>query len=275
MERKQIQKRPMFWRWVIVLALSIGFGMEWLPPEGRSMVDGFGEKAINIEDGKFDLILEDIKAAATEAQGLGGELTLEKWEQAIDNASLTNYFPLTGDFKTDKAAREKMGLDEKAFEKHGTLSLEIPEDIPDSEKINLAETSRKAANRFVLGKLQSMAAGKVKLGLDLRGGTQFTVRIVSAGKQADSAKRKTGWNRRWRPSANESINSAYRSPSFKVLRTMTRIISLFKFQASQRRIVTGRVRPSKKLLNWNSALSMLVAARQSIVGRILFQAQIY
>ena len=35
MERKQIQKRPMFWRWVIVLALSIGFGMEWLPPEGR------------------------------------------------------------------------------------------------------------------------------------------------------------------------------------------------------------------------------------------------
>ena len=190
MERKQIQKRPMFWRWVIVLALSIGFGMEWLPPEGRSMVDGFGEKAINIEDGKFDLILEDIKAAATEAQGLGGELTLEKWEQAIDNASLTNYFPLTGDFKTDKAAREKMGLDEKAFEKHGTLSLEIPEDIPDSEKINLAETSRKAANRFVLGKLQSMAAGKVKLGLDLRGGTQFTVRIVSAGKQADSAKRK-------------------------------------------------------------------------------------
>lgn len=190
MERKQIQKRPMFWRWVIVLALSIGFGMEWLPPEGRSMVDVFEEKAINIEDGKFDLILEDIKAAATEAQGLGGELTLEKWEQAIDNASLTNYFPLTGDFKTDKAAREKMGLNEEAFKKHGSLSLEIPEDIPDSEKIDLAETSRKAANRFVLGKLQSMAAGKVKLGLDLRGGTQFTVRIVSAGKQADSAKRK-------------------------------------------------------------------------------------
>ena len=181
MERKQIQKRPMFWRWVLVLALSIGFGIQWLPPEGRPMVDVFEEKALDKDDGKFDLILANIKAA--EARGEGGELTLEKWEQAIGDASLTNYFPLTEDFKTDKAAREKMGLD-------GSLNLEIPDGIPDSEKIDLAETSRKAANRFVLGKLQSMAAGKVKLGLDLRGGTQFTVRIVSDDKQADSAKRK-------------------------------------------------------------------------------------
>lgn len=188
MERKQIQKRPMLWRWVIVLALSIGFGMEWLPPEGRPMVDVFEEKALDKDDGKFDLILANIKAA--EARGAGGELTLEKWEQAIGDASLTNYFPLTEGFKTDKAAREKMGLDEKAFQEYGSLNLEIPDGIPDSEKIALAETSRKSANRFVLGKLQSMAAGKVKLGLDLRGGTQFTVRIVSDDKQADSAKRK-------------------------------------------------------------------------------------
>ncbi|MFM1557331.1 MAG: hypothetical protein ACKJR1_12650, partial [Limisphaerales bacterium] len=152
------------------------------------MVDVFEEKALDKDDGKFDLILANIKAA--EALGAGGELTLEKWEQAIGDASLTNYFPLTEGFKTDKAAREKMGLDEKAFQEYGSLNLEIPDGIPDSEKIALAETSRKSANRFVLGKLQSMAAGKVKLGLDLRGGTQFTVRIVSDDKQADSAKRK-------------------------------------------------------------------------------------
>ncbi len=181
MERKQIQKRPMLWRWVIVLALSIGFGIQWLPPEGRPMVDVFEEKALDKDDGKFDLILASIKAA--EARGTGGELTLEKWEQAIGAASLTNYFPLIRGFKTDKAARDKMGLD-------GGLNLEVPDGIPASERNDLEETSRKAANRFVLGKLQAMAAGKVKLGLDLRGGTQFTVRIVSAGKQADSAKRK-------------------------------------------------------------------------------------
>ena len=70
MERKQIQKRPMLWRWVIVLALSIGFGMEWLPPEGRPMVDVFEEKALDKDDGKFDLILANIKAA--EARGAGG-----------------------------------------------------------------------------------------------------------------------------------------------------------------------------------------------------------
>ena len=188
MERKQIQKRPMFWRWVIVLALSIGFGIQWLPPEGRPMVDVFKEKALKKKDGKFDLILENIETA--EAGSPEGELTLEKWEQAIDDAVLTNYFPLIGDFETDKAAREKMGVDEEAFQERGSLNLDSADGIPASERNDLEEIFRKAANRFVLGKLQAMAAGKVKLGLDLRGGTQFTVRIVSAGKQADSAKRK-------------------------------------------------------------------------------------
>ena len=181
MERKQTHNRPMFWRWVIVLAVSIGFGIQWLPPEGRPMVDVFDEKAINKDDGRFDLILKGVKAA--EVEDAGSELTLEKWEKAIGAASLTNYFPLIGDFKTDKLARDKMGLDEN-------LNLEISDRVPDSEKIGLAETSRKAANRFVLGKLQSMAAGKVKLGLDLRGGTQFTVRIVNTGERASSDKRK-------------------------------------------------------------------------------------
>ena len=180
MERKQTSGRPIFWRLLIVLAISIGFGIQWLPPEGRPMVDVFEEKASNTDDGKFDLILKNIRA---KANGAEGELTLENWEQAIGASSLTNYFPLKGDFKTDNAAREKMGL-------NANLNLEFSQGTTAGEITELQETSRRAANRFVLGKLQSMAAGKVKLGLDLRGGTQFTVRIVNTGERASSDKRK-------------------------------------------------------------------------------------
>ena len=145
------------------------------------MVVVFEEKATEKDDGKFDLILNHLKAMNEAADG--GELTLEKWEQAIGTASLTNYFPLKGEFKTDKPAREKMGL-------NASLDYDIPQRATAGEQAELIEASRKAANRFVLGKLQSMAAGKVKLGLDLRGGTQFTVRIVSTGARADPDKRK-------------------------------------------------------------------------------------
>jgi SecD/SecF fusion protein len=183
MERNQTQNRPMLWRWFIVLSLSIGFGIQWLPTGGQDMLEVFNSLADSTEKKSSEFKEVLAKVIVLQKQAKGGELTLEKWEEAIGPASLTNYFSLKDEFKIDKAAREKMGL-------NADLGPDISQGATQAEQIEIIETTRKASNRFILGKLQSIAAGKVKLGLDLRGGTQFTVRIVSAGAKVDANKRK-------------------------------------------------------------------------------------
>lgn len=85
-----------------------------------------------------------------------------------------------------KEAREKS--ESGAMTPYGALLESMDADqslttyFPDLEK--LADQSREP-NRAVLNKLQERAAGKIKLGLDLQGGTEFRVRLDTTQVEAD------------------------------------------------------------------------------------------
>ena len=83
----------------------------------------------------------------------GDELSKDTWMDAVGEADLRELFPA----KTNSLQTE-LNLDKSAWE------------APDEEQ-------KTKINRAILSRIQKASQGKVKLGLDLKGGTQFVVQV--------------------------------------------------------------------------------------------------
>ena len=145
-----MKKTPFFGRMILVAILALWTFFEWSPPKGISLVDAFEKGAANV--GGKELIV----AALRDAESKGNEddeLSLKTWMDAVDEINLIDLFPS----KTNGLQAE-LKLDNEAWE---------------SPNVN----QRTNINRAILARLQKDSSGKVKLGLDLKGGTQFVVQV--------------------------------------------------------------------------------------------------
>ena len=143
-----MQKQPVIGRLLLVLVLALWTLSEWYPPQGTDMVDAFDQGAT----GQKEQIVAQLRDAASKVNE-GDELPLDKWMNAIGDADLRELFPA----KTNNLQAE-LNLDTSAWE------------AP-------SEDNRSNINRAILSRIQKDSQGKVKLGLDLRGGTQFVVQV--------------------------------------------------------------------------------------------------
>lgn len=145
-----MQKQPTFGRFILVATLAVWTLSEWYPPEGKNMIDAFEEGA-NAK-GDATAIVADLREASKDLRE-GDELSLETWQKAVGDTDLRELFPRqTNDLPSE------LDLDEAAWT------------LPNEEQQALI-------NRAILARIQKESAGKVKLGLDLRGGTQFVVQV--------------------------------------------------------------------------------------------------
>ncbi len=120
----------------------------WYPPQGTDMVDAFDQGAT----GQKEQIVAKLRDAASKVNK-GDELSLDTWMNAVGDADLRELFPA----KTNSLQTE-LKLEKSAWE------------APDGDqKIKI--------NRAILSRIQKDSQGKVKLGLDLRGGTEFVVQV--------------------------------------------------------------------------------------------------
>ena len=143
-----MQKQPVIGRLLLVLVLALWTLSEWYPPQGTDMIDAFDQGAT----GQKEQIVAQLRDAASKVNE-GDELSLDKWMNAIGDADLRELFPA----KTNNLQAE-LNLDTSAWE------------AP-------SEANRSNINRAILSRIQKDSQGKVKLGLDLRGGTQFVVQV--------------------------------------------------------------------------------------------------
>ena len=143
-----MQKQPIFGRFMLVAILAVWTFFEWYPPQGKNVIDLFDQTAV----GNQELIVADLKEASAELRE-GENLTKTQWEAAIGDTDLRDLFPQ----HTNGMAGE-LGL---------TNSWAAPN-----------EEEQKQINSEILKEIQKDSTGKVKLGLDLSGGTQFVVQVM-------------------------------------------------------------------------------------------------
>ena len=130
--------------------------------QGQDLVDAFKVQASKEAD--TAALFDRLDRAKTTLKP-GTELTLNAWMEAIgESADLRNVFPNLL-FPKDNEAAKAAVLEEL---KLSTNAWSSPS--PTTEQ-------RSVINRAFLAKIQKEARGKVKLGLDLRGGTQFVVQV--------------------------------------------------------------------------------------------------
>ena len=202
-----MEKKPIFGRLILVVIIGLWAFFQWYPPQGKDLLDAFkvqaskkadtAEAAAKVAEALSKKITDDankeefekvkaaedaatMRTAATMAKKElvalfdrldrakadlkpGTELTLDAWKNAIgESTDLRNYFPNLLFPKDNEVAKARM-LEEL---KLSTNSWSSP---------NVEQQS--VINRAFLAKIQKEARGKVKLGLDLRGGTQFVVQV--------------------------------------------------------------------------------------------------
>ena len=143
-----MQKQPTFGRFMLVAILAVWTFFEWYPPQGKNVIDLFDQTAA----GNQELIVADLKEASAELRE-GENLTKTQWEAAIGDADLRDLFP-----QHTNGMAGKLGL---------TNSWAAPN-----------EEEQKQINSEILKEIQKDSTGKVKLGLDLSGGTQFVVQVM-------------------------------------------------------------------------------------------------
>ena len=143
-----MQKQPTFGRFALVAILAIWTLSEWYPPQGKNMVDEFDHTA----QGNQDSIVAELKEASNKLRE-GDELTLETWMTAVGDVDLREMFP----GQTNGIVKQ-IGIEKEAW-------------------VAPTEEQQRQINREILARIQKDSVGKVKLGLDLRGGTQFVVQV--------------------------------------------------------------------------------------------------
>ena len=143
-----MQKQPVIGRLLLVVILALWTTCEWYPPQGTDMVTAFDQGAT----GQKEQIVAQLKHAASKVNE-GDELPLDTWMDAIGEADLREMFPA----KTNSLQAD-LSLDKSGWE------------APDADQ-------QSKINRAILAHIQKDSQGKVKLGLDLRGGTQFVVQV--------------------------------------------------------------------------------------------------
>lgn len=122
--------RNHFWKLVLTVLLVVWAVYELYPPQGRSLVRVFRQRAVQ-KDAAFSNIVAQVEVLQKERpdREYGNLLS------AIGTNDLTRYFPF----------------------------------FPAKEELN--------PTSYILNRLQREAAGRVRLGLDLRGGTSFLVEM--------------------------------------------------------------------------------------------------
>ena len=143
-----MQKQPIIGRLLLVLVLVLWTLSEWYPPQGTNMIDAFDQGAT----GQKEQIVAKLRDAASKVNE-DDELSLDTWLDAVGDADLRELFPA----KTN-SLQSALKLDNPAWE------------APDAEQ-------KTKINRAILSRIQKASQGKVKLGLDLKGGTQFVVQV--------------------------------------------------------------------------------------------------
>jgi len=133
---------------LLVLILVLWTLSEWYPPQGTNMIDAFDQGAT----GQKEQIVAKLRDAASKVNE-DDELSLDTWLDAVGDADLRELFPA----KTN-SLQSALKLDNPAWE------------APDAEQ-------KTKINRAILSRIQKASQGKVKLGLDLKGGTQFVVQV--------------------------------------------------------------------------------------------------
>tara|TARA_B100001123_G_scaffold408266_1_gene501310 strand:- start:167 stop:3154 length:2988 start_codon:yes stop_codon:yes gene_type:complete len=155
-----MKKTPIFGRFVLVAILAGWTFSEWYPPGGKNLIDAFDETAAEAgKEGEKELILTSVRDFKSKVNK-DDQLRLKgqnSWMEAIGEADLRELFP----GKTNGLLKQ-LDLNEEIWQQEWqSLNLDIRTDI----------------NQAILNRIQKEHEGEVKLGLDLKGGTQFVVQL--------------------------------------------------------------------------------------------------
>ena len=135
--------RSIVWRFLLVTLVVAWAISEVYPWKQRNMVDVMREQAVDRMDDTLDEVLEEAKAAKPQ----DADLTWGKWQEILGDTDLREYYP--------------------------DLAAKLP------KKLAGKEITTKEANRRIVDAIQKEAFGEIRYGLDLRGGTEFKVRLDS------------------------------------------------------------------------------------------------
>ena len=149
-----MEKRPIVWRFLLIAALTFWALTKWYPPE-TPITETFA--SLQVADNKqsdVDVILRTLEEKSADLSE-GQELSQGDWEEAIGDYNLSELF---ADKNLTNGVPQELGLDPQQWTQ------------PADDEV------RTLINRAIVARIQKKSQ-KVKLGLDLRGGTEFVVRV--------------------------------------------------------------------------------------------------
>ena len=185
-----MEKKPIFGRLALVVAVTLLALFQWYPnPGGQDMVEVFEGELKPDEIARAEPIIEKLKSRQNELK-TGETLSLEDWEESlgatdlrdlVDDRLMSEVFP---PLLLDKELEKRLDTQEELSEEDEEIKKAR---IRLLRKIGLSSTTwvapgkkqKEIINRELLKRVEQIAAGKVQLGLDLRGGVQFVVQIQS------------------------------------------------------------------------------------------------
>ncbi len=148
--------KSILWRLALVAALTIYAWVSFWPPHDQSFLRTFEQQARN-KDADFSKVLASARTKGVEAK-------IGEYE-AVRDAVKEQSLPLKRYFSTDRLAKED----------HDETLYDYLNAAKHDEKASADTVTQ--ANRLILRKLLKQAAGKITLGLDLRGGSSFLLKI--------------------------------------------------------------------------------------------------
>jgi SecD/SecF fusion protein len=179
-----MEKKPILGRFILVAIISVWAVLQWYPePLGVEMVEVFKTKLR--PDVEATSIIDRLEATKRQKAQLRPpeELTLDDWTTAIGEGTdlreliQTNYLrevfpnvlPKAGAQNLSKKEQKKAAKAKRRTLKTFGLSANSW-DAPNRDQ-------QKKINREILKLIEKDASGKIRLGLDLRGGVQFVAQV--------------------------------------------------------------------------------------------------
>ncbi len=194
-----MNKKPIFGRTLLASVIIIVFAWSTYPLNNRDFLTTFkGVMNVNFndaeknfsdiekslgEDKKAREALESQLAEAGKGEASPSKDQLKKLDEL--NKKITDEQKRIDIVKVFKLAKEKLA---KTDGKNPSQAVEDAADELKADLTKVVDFPNMTTNRDVLRVVRSKAAGSIKFGLDLHGGTEFVVRVVADKKVVDKDK---------------------------------------------------------------------------------------
>ena len=185
-----MEKKPILGRFILVAIISVWAVLQWYPKPwvndlGAEMVEVFKIKLRADVEAESNIIIKQLELAQARNAAMRPpeELSLDDWIDAIGEGTnlrelvqedfqreiFPGVLPKAGDDNLSEKKKKRIARIKRRTLKSFDLSIDAWES-PTAEQ-------QKKINREILKRIEKEAGGKIRLGLDLRGGVQFVAQV--------------------------------------------------------------------------------------------------